>query len=169
MKRLSLSLAGAALASLALAAAVSAAAPTPGTTGDQVRARDTVPAVLGLSWEEVAKLRQSGLTLGQIAERQSVDPQKLIDALVAQWSVRIEARVQNGALTGDEAASLKAQLTLRASAMVNQAPLGGMRGIAVGAGPANGNRMGAGAAGANRTASGTGSCDGTGPHGPGRP
>ncbi len=170
MKRLSLALTGAALAILAVAATASAAGPTPSPAGDQLRTRDTIPTVLGLSQAEVMSLRQDGLTLAQIAERQKVAPQTLIDALVGQWSLRIDARVQNGALTTDAAVALKEQLTLRATAMVNQAPLGGMRGAAVGAGPANGNGYGAGGmAGPNRTSAGTGTgtCDGGGPHGPG--
>lgn len=169
MKRLSLALAGAALAILAVAATASAAGPTPSPATDQLRARDTIPALLGLSQAELMDLRRDGLTLAQIAERHNVVPQKLIDALVAQWALRIDARVQNGGLTSDAAVALKEQLTLRATAMVNQVPLGGMRGAAVGAGPANGNGMGAGrAAGPNGTAAGTGTCDGTGPHGQGR-
>ena len=99
MKRLSLALAGAALAILAVAATASAAGPTPSPAGDQLRTRDTIPAVLGLSQAELMDLRQDGLTLAQIAERQNVAPQKLIDALVAQWTLRIDARVQNGGLT----------------------------------------------------------------------
>ncbi len=61
-------------------------------------------------------------------------PQKLIDALVAQWTERVDARVTNGALTTASADALKAQLTLRATSMVNQATAGGMGGAAVGAG-----------------------------------
>jgi hypothetical protein len=169
MKRLSLALAGAAIAILAVAATASAAGPSPSPAGDQLRARDTIPTILGLSQAELMDLRRDGLTLAQIAERQNVVPQKLIDALVAQWTIRIDARVANGALTSDAATALKEQLTLRATAMVNQAPLGGMRGAAVGAGPGNGYGMRAGgAAGSNGASSGTGTCDGTGPHGQGR-
>ena len=170
MKRLSLALTGAALAILAVATTASAAGPTPTPAGDQVRTRDAIPAILGLSQAELMELRRDGLTLAQIAERQDVVPQKLIDALVEQWTLRIDARVQNGGLPADAAVALKEQLTLRATAMVNQAPLGGMRGAAVGAGSANGNGMRpGGAAGANGTSPGTGTCDGTGPHGQGRP
>ncbi len=71
----------------------------------------------------------------------------------------------NGALTADQAAELKAQLAVKAKAMVNQAAPGGMRGAAVGAGPGaigrggNGNGMGGG-----RGGNGTGVCDGSGPN-----
>ena len=81
------------------------------------------------------ELRQQGLSLAQIAEQQKVDPQRLIDALAAQWSARIDARLAAGALTADQAKTLKANVAVQAKAMVYQVTLGGMRGAAVGAGP----------------------------------
>lgn len=165
MRRLTISLAAAALVILAFVATVAAADPTPTPARDQVRAHDTVATILGLTQAQIQDLRQDGLTLAQIAERQKVDPQKLIDALVAQWTVRIDARVANGGLTAAEATTLKSQLELRAKAMVNQAPMGGMRGQAVGAGP---GAMGGAGMGRNGSGAGNGSgtCDGNGPHGP---
>ena len=102
--------------------------------------------------------------MAQIAERQKVDPQKLIDALKAQWIERIDARVANGAITASEATTLKAQVDLRAKDMVYKVTMGGMRGVAVGAGPTG---MGRGMTGAGN-AGGAGTCDGSGPHGAGR-
>jgi hypothetical protein len=165
MKRLTISLAIASLAILALVATVSAAGPRT-QARDQVQAQTTLTSILGLTQAEISALRQDGLTLAQIAERQKVDPQRLQEALAAQWSTRIDARVANGGLTEDGATQLKTQLELKAKAMVNQAAVGGMRGSAVGAGPAaargagNGGGMGAGRGGA-----GNGVCDGTGPKG----
>ena len=178
MKRIAISLAVAALAALTVVAAVSAAGPTPTPAAEQVQARDTLPAILGLSQAQIMELRHDGLSLAQIADRQKVDSQKLIDALVDQWGERIDARVANGALSTAEAATLRAQLTVQAKAMVNQVTLGGMRGAAVGAGPGAagaGNGAGAGrgagmaAGGAqgarNGMGAGSGLCDGTGPRG----
>jgi hypothetical protein len=175
MKRLTISLAIASLAILAFVATVSAAGPRT-QARDQVQAQTTLTSILGLTQEQVADLRQDGMTLAQIAERQKVDPQRLIDALVAQWTTRIDARVADGALTDAQATELKAQLEVKAKAMVNQAAVGGMRGAAVGAGPGsaagNGGRMGTGAGagagmgtGAGRGGAGNGVCDGTGPNG----
>jgi hypothetical protein len=167
MRRIALSLAIASLALLTVVATVAAAAPRT-QVRDQVRAQTTLSDILGLTHEQVMDLRQDGLTLAQIAERQKVDPQKLIDALVAQWSARIDVRVSYGALTDAQAAELKAQLATKAKAMVNQAPLGGMRGAAVGAGPGamggNGAGMGRGNGGGmgGGRGFGNGICDGTG-------
>ncbi len=167
MKRLTISLTLGALAVLAIATAVFAAGPHMGANA-QGQAQTTLTEVLGLTHDEIADLRQDGMTLAQIATREGVDDQKLIDALKAQWSARIDARVAYGALTADQGTELKAQLETRAKDMVNQATVGGMRGAAVGAGPANGAGNGYGNGngnGAGRGGHGNGACDGTGPNG----
>jgi hypothetical protein len=155
MKKIVISFGAAALVVIALAGGVIAATPQPTQAGDQIRSRDTVPTILGLTQAEVMALRHEGLSLAQIAERQNVEPQKLVDALRARWTERIEARVANGAITPGEAATLKAQVELRAKDMVNKVTTGGMRGVAVGAGPT----------GMGRRTAGAGTCDGSGPHG----
>jgi hypothetical protein len=182
MKRLAIPLAGAGLILLLAAGAVAAATPpptapvtivpvattAPAVTPAPVQAPGTIAAILGLTDAQVMALRQQGLSLAQIAERQKVDPQRLIDALVAQWSARIDARLAVGAITADEAKTLKANVAVQAKAMVNQTALGGMRGAAVGAGPNGGMRGmgggGAGVAGGGRggmmrgAGAGTGTC-----------
>jgi len=175
MKKLVLPLAGAGLVLLLAVGAVSAATPapvTPTATPAPAATPGTVAAILGLTDAQVMAFRQQGLSLAQIAGQQKVDPQKLIDALAAQWTVRIDARVAAGALTADQARTLKANVAVQAKAMVNQTALGGMRGAAVGAGPNGtmrgmgaGARMGAnGMAGAGRggmmrgAGAGTGTC-----------
>ncbi len=165
MKKLLAPIAGAGLFLVLAAGAVSAASPAPTVPAGTAPAATSAPtaapaagpgpiaAILGLTDAQVTTLRQQGLSLAQIAARQNVDPQKLIDALVAQWSVRIDARLAVGAITADQAKTLKANLAVQAKAMVNQTALGGMRGVAVGAGP-NGTMRGAGA-GAGIGVSGT--------------
>jgi hypothetical protein len=174
MKKLILSLGGAALLTVMIVGAVGAVGPTPTPDRGQVRDRDTIATVLGLTQPQVMELRHDGLSLTQIAERQKVEVQKLIDALASRWSTRIDARVANGALSADEATKLKSQVEQQARTMVEKTTLGGMRGAAVGAGPASGvgNGLGANGTGAGNgprgTGTGTGECDGSGPHGAGR-
>ena len=156
MKKLLTPIAGASLFLMVAAGAAAAATPAtpapaitaPSATTAPTAAPTVAPgplaAILGLTDAEVATLRQQGLSLAQIAARQHVDPQKLIDALVAQWSSRIDARLAVGAITADQAKTLKDNLAAQAKAMVNQTTLGGMRGAAVGAGP-NGTARGMGA------------------------
>jgi lambda repressor-like predicted transcriptional regulator len=170
MNRQILGAAGTGLASLVFAATVVAADPTPAPSAT-TQTRDTVPAVLNLSQAKIQELRHDGLSLAQIAQQQKVDPQRLIDALAARWTSRIEVRVANGALTAAEAAKLKAEVQTQAKSMVNKVTLGGMQGAAVGAGPRNGaagSGIGNGP-GARGAGTGTGTCDGTGPQGAGRP
>jgi hypothetical protein len=171
MKRILTSMFGAALVVLALVSAVAAAGPS-ASPGPQAQDRDTVPAILGLTQQEIMALRHDGKSLAQIAESKGIDPATLVTALQAQWAERIDVRVANGALTAAEAATLKGQLELRARDLVYRTTLGGMQGVAVGAGRGQGNGQGNGAAngGGNgmMQGAGNGTCDGTGPRGAGR-
>ena len=185
-KTAALALGGASLAALALVATVAAAGPSGnGATHGQAPGRgqaqgaspagvgDVAPTILGLTQAEIRTLRRGGLSLAQIAEKQAVDPTRLIEAFAARWSARIDDRVSAGALTAAEASALKEQLTVRAKDMVYRTTLGGMRGAAVGAGPGADGTQGAGhgrGAGNGRvrggnagTGVGNGACDGTGP------
>jgi len=171
MKKLILMFGVASLTLLVVVGAVAAAGPRSGPAGGaQVRDRDALPEVLGLTQAQVMALRQDGLSLAQIAERQNVDPKELVDALVARWTERIEARVANGAITADRATELKNQVEVQAQNMVDKTTLGGMQGAAVGAGSqvgaTDGTGIGAGrgrqGGGMGAPGAGTGICDGSG-------
>ena len=161
MRKLILSISGAVLVGLMVVATAAAAGPRGAGAG--TGQGTVIPPILGLTQAQIQELRQDGLSLAQIAEQQKVDPQKLVDALKARYLERIDARVANGGLTAAQATELKAQVELRAKDMVNKTTAGGMGGVAVGAGHGRGAGAGAGAG------AGTGTCDGTGPHGAGRP
>ena len=162
MKSVAIPLAGAALAALLAVGVTSAANPTtpvPAATPAPVvtpagnTATGTVAAILGLTNAQVMELRHAGKSLAQIAEQQKVDPQKLIDAMAAQWTAQIDARLAAGAITADQAATLKANVATQAKAMVYQVTMGGMMGGAVGAGP-NGTMHGQAGMGAGMGAQG---------------
>jgi hypothetical protein len=180
MKRLLLATGGALLIALAVVASVAAADPT------QQRDRDTLAGVLGLNQGRIVALRHDGLSLAEIAARQHVATQRVVDALEARWTAGLQARVENGALTEAEAAQLRTRLDTQAQAMVQQTSPGGMQGAAVGAGNGNGPGTGNGYGPGDGTGAGTGpadgtgngpgphgdgdgDCDGSGPHGPGQP
>lgn len=167
MKKVIAALGGGLLGSLLLVATVAAADPTstPSPSATPATRGVAVASVLGLTQAQIQELRHDGLSLAQIATQQKVEIQKVVDALVARWRERIADRLENGAITSAEAATLQSQLTTQAQTMVNKTTLGGMQGAAVGAGRANGGGNGTGAG----TGTGTGTCDGTGPHGAGRP
>lgn len=178
MRTTILSLGGATMATLLLVGVAVAAGPHSGPAGDQVRDRDrdTLPVILGLTQDQIREQRQDGLTLAQIAQRQNVNPQKLIDALQARWTERIAWRLDTDAITAERAAELRAQVETQARNMVYKTTLGGMQGIAVGAGPQagpmNGTGTGAGTgngygpqgAAPGARGQGDGICDGSGPN-----
>ncbi len=166
MRKVVLSIVGALLVGLMAVASAAAAGPPAGSGGASQAGTGqgtVLPPILGLTQAQVQDLRQDGLSLAQIAERQKVDPKKLVDALAARYAERIDARVANGGLTAAQATELKSQVELRAKDMVYKTTAGGMGGAAVGAGAGRGGAAGAGAG------NGTGTCDGSGPHGAGRP
>jgi hypothetical protein len=187
MRRLIAVIGGTVFGSLLLVAAVAAAdptptpSPTPSPSATAAAAHgQTVATVLGLTPAQVTALRHEGRSLAQIAESQKVAVQSVVDALVARWSERIDARVANGALTQTEATQLQTQLETRAASMVSSTTPGGVQGAAVGAGPQNGagngdvtrarDGSGAGSGAGNGAGNGIGdgTCDGTGPHGAGQ-
>jgi hypothetical protein len=184
MRKLIIAFFGSALGSLLLVASVFAADPTPSPSAIPTATPGTVASTLGLTQAQIQDLRHDGLSLAQIAAQQKVQVQTVIDALVARWRDRIEARQDVGALTPDEAVQLQTQLQTQAQEMVQSTNPGGMQGEVVGAGPENaGNGNGTdGDNGANGYGPGdgtgtgeggpgpygTGDCDGTGPHGPSR-
>jgi hypothetical protein len=169
MKKNVVALAGAALLVLLLVATAMAAGPRsgagPGAAGAD-GAGDAIPTILGLTHDEVMALRHEGLSLAQIAERQQVDPQLLVNELAARWTERIEARVEAGALSPEQATELKAQVETQAKHMVYRTTMGGMHGGAVGAGPGmrhgDGNGTGPGAAGCTEPMHGAGAMNGGG-------
>lgn len=151
----------AALGALVLAATVAAAGPMGRQAGGSAAAD-----ALNLTQEQITDLRAQGLTLAQIAEQQGVPVESVVDALVARWTERLQNRVENGALSEEQASALTEQLRERAQAMVQDAEMTGMHGAAVGAGSGVGGGVGPGPRG---TGDGTGECDGSGPNGAGRP
>jgi hypothetical protein len=160
-RRLTLAGGLAALGALALAATVVAAGPRSGQAAGGAAAD-----ALGLTQEQLIELRQEGLSVAQIAQQQGVTVESVVDALVARWTLRVQERVQNGGLSEEEASALAEQLRERAQAMVLETEATGMQGAAVGAGAGVAGGVGPGPRG---TGDGTGECDGSGPHGAGRP
>jgi hypothetical protein len=180
MRKLIAAIGGTVFGSLLIVATVAAADPTPSPSSRLAASGGAVATVLGLSQAQVQDLRHDGLSLAQIAAQQKVEVQKVIDALVARWRDRIEARVATGALTETEATQLQTQLMAQAQSMVASTAPGGMQGAAVGAGPrdaaGSGDTMrardGSGTGtgdGLGPRGTGDGTCDGTGPHGAGQP
>lgn len=76
--------------------------------------------VLDMSAEDLATELKDGRTLKQVAEAQDVDPQDVIDALVAASEDRIDRAVAAGRLDGSRAEQLKQRLADRIDRLVNE-------------------------------------------------
>ncbi len=65
---------------------------------------DAVAEALGLEADEIKAELEAGSTLAEIAEANDVDPETLVDAMVAAATERVEEKVADGDLTEEEAA-----------------------------------------------------------------
>ncbi len=86
---------------------------------DRRQAPEAVQELLGLSAEELREQLRSGSTLGDIATAQGVDPQDVVDAIVAEMTERVDAAVADGKLDADAAAEKLAEAEQRVSDRVN--------------------------------------------------
>jgi hypothetical protein len=98
-----------------------------------------VAKAIGISEADLRDQLRSGKTIADVAKAKGVDVQKVIDALVADISHRIDQAVTDNHITADRAASIKQGLTDRITKLVNEGgrfkgrPFGG-RGGGVGGG-----------------------------------
>ena len=63
---------------------------------------------------------RGGQTLAQIAESNGIEPQTVIDAMVAEMSAELDAKVDSGAITEERAAMIREQLTEMVTGFVNE-------------------------------------------------
>jgi len=107
---------------------------TPGTrsdTGDHGNGRGgrmTVEAVtdtsvaakaIGITEADLTTALNGGQTMAAVAKAHNVDPQKVIDALVADGQAELAAAVKAGTMTQAQADAEKAEVTQRATDQVN--------------------------------------------------
>lgn len=65
---------------------------------------DAVAEALGMEADDIKAELEAGSTLAEIAEANNVDPETLVDAMVAAATERVEEKVTEGDLTEEEAA-----------------------------------------------------------------
>lgn len=85
---------------------------------DRRDAPEAVQELLGLSPEELREQLRDGATLGEIAEEQGVEPQAVVDAIVAELTERVDAAVAAGKLDAERAAEKLAEAEERISERV---------------------------------------------------
>ena len=74
---------------------------------------------IGVTPEELRTALQAGQSIADVAKSKSVDPQAVIDAMVAAMNQRLAESVSSGKLTQAKADELKASATTRITDLVN--------------------------------------------------
>lgn len=82
-------------------------------------ALDKAAAVIGVSTDQLTTELKAGKTVAEVAGEHNVDVQKVIDALVADASAKIDQAVADGKLDSTQAADMKSHLVERITARVN--------------------------------------------------
>ena len=80
---------------------------------------ETLTSVLGISADELQTAKDNGESISDVAASQGVDLQSVIDALLANAQVRIDAKVESGRIDADQAADRAANVAERITARVN--------------------------------------------------
>lgn len=82
-------------------------------------ALDKAAAVIGISTDQLRTELKAGKSVAEVAGEHNVDVQKVIDALVADASAKIDQAVADGKLDSTQAADMKSHLVERITARVN--------------------------------------------------
>ena len=80
---------------------------------------EAAAAAIGIEEDALREALQNDQTIAQVAQANNVDPQTVVDALVADVSARIDQNVAEGELTQEEADAKKAELPEKMTAIVN--------------------------------------------------
>ena len=81
---------------------------------------DAAAEVIGVEVDALREALMSGQTLAEVAQANGVDPQVVIDALVAEANAHLDEAVTEGRLTQEEADAKRAELAERITTMVNE-------------------------------------------------
>ena len=77
---------------------------------------------LNMSLDDLRAQLREGKTIADVARAKGVDPQRVIDAMVADATQHIDQAVRDGKLTAEQAAQRKEGLQERITRMVNEGP-----------------------------------------------
>lgn len=82
--------------------------------------RDEIASLLGLDAEDLREQIQGGSTLADVAEAQGVETSEVVDLLVDQKTERIDAAVEAGRITAEDAAERATELEERVQTRVEE-------------------------------------------------
>jgi hypothetical protein len=91
----------------------------PAATGDCPAPLAHLAGAIGIPVEDLRAALRDGRTLAEVAEANSVDPQVVVDAMVARGTARLDAAVAAGHLDQATADSRKARLPVVAADIVS--------------------------------------------------
>ena len=94
-------------------------APPAGPRGGGMPHSAAAAAAIGISEDDLRAALQQGQSLAQVAQAHNVDPQKVIDALVADELKELDQRVASGEITQAQADARKTDLTQHITDRVN--------------------------------------------------
>ncbi|MFC1994719.1 hypothetical protein ACFLVD_01080, partial [Chloroflexota bacterium] len=111
---------------------------------------EIVSELLGLTPEQLCDLRQEGKSLADIAAEKNVNVYELVEAIMAEKIEAVQAKVDEGIITQEQADLMIQQMTERTELAVNRATIGpaewrmggGYGKSGAGAGPDVANRWG---------------------------
>jgi hypothetical protein len=75
---------------------------------------------IGISARDLAHELREGKSVAEVARAHDVDPARVVDAIVATATKRIDAALEAGKLDADRAATMKERLPERAERFVNR-------------------------------------------------
>ncbi len=74
---------------------------------------EAVAEALGISVDELSAAREAGSSLAEVAEANGVDPEVVVDVLIAGLDEKLDAKVAEGRITEEEAAERLAEKSER--------------------------------------------------------
>jgi len=99
--------------------------PTPGEHRGKIQkavrsAINTAAEVIGVEPKELVEAMKAGDTIADVATANGVDPDAVVDALVARATAKLDEAVANGRISEEKAAEIKGGLEARMTKLVNE-------------------------------------------------
>ena len=95
-----------------------------GFQGKDATCSETVSELLGITSDELCELRQEGSSLAEIAAEQGVTVDDLVAAIVAERTAVVQARVDDGTLTQEQADAMIQRMAERTELAVTRTTSG---------------------------------------------
>lgn len=118
-----------------------------GMFGDRAAGQAALLEALGLTEAEVEAAREEGQSLPELAEEKGITIEQFIEAIITSHEAKLEAAIESGDLTQDEADAILADHEERFADITSYDDLGDMRGFGGGRhggghGPHHGGQFG---------------------------